>query len=227
MPFVKLDTRILDSTLWVERECREIFLTALLMAEPWEVTEPMPQIRVRTLELTGFDVPPGWYGFVPCAGIGIIRRAMVSESAGYEALEKLGSSDLESRSNEFDGRRLVRVDGGFVVLNYMRYRERDYTAAERAKRYREKRGTAKNSPEPSHRDTVTAHRDAVMLRRDVTQADADADAESRERLGASRAQCALQPSCFLIGFLAILGAASWRCAERPARHQPIEPRVCS
>ena len=36
MAFVKLDTGILKSTLWMEMAQRNVFLTALLMAEPRE-----------------------------------------------------------------------------------------------------------------------------------------------------------------------------------------------
>jgi hypothetical protein len=44
----------------------------------------------------------------------------------------------------------VRVEGGYLVLNYMRYRDRDYTAASRAKRYRERL-------KASRRDVVASH----------------------------------------------------------------------
>jgi hypothetical protein len=46
------------------------------MAHPIELREPMPQYEVGSLKETGFVVPPGWYGFVPAAGPGIIRMAM-------------------------------------------------------------------------------------------------------------------------------------------------------
>src|ERR1017187_5717012 len=127
MAFLKLDTGILNSTLWVDRECREVFITALLMAEPYEVTEPIPQLEVRTMTETGFFVPVGWYGLVHAAGVGIVRRALVDEAPGMEALERLGNPDLESRSQEFDGRRLGRVNGGYVALNFMKFRDRDHT----------------------------------------------------------------------------------------------------
>lgn len=136
MPFVKLDTGILDSTLWVERECREIFITALLLAEPFELKSPMDQYEVRTLEKTGYRFPPGWYGFVRAAGVGIIRRALVGVEEGMIALEKLCAPDPESRSPDFEGRRMARVDGGYLVINFMHYRDRDYTAAERQNRLR-------------------------------------------------------------------------------------------
>jgi hypothetical protein len=162
MPFVKLDTGILHSTLWVERELREVFITALLMAEPHEIEAPTPQIENRGLKETGFVVPPGWYGFVESAGVGIIHQARVPEEEGYAALEKLGLPDIESRTKAFDGRRMVRVDGGFVILNYMLYRDKDHSAADRMRRLRARR-----------KQSVRRNSDAV--RPNVTQA------ESREQ----------------------------------------------
>ncbi len=168
MAFVKLDTGILDSTLWIERDCREVFITALLMAQPRECKEPLPQLEIDTLELTGFSVPPGWYGFVAAAGIGIINRAMVEREAGLQALRKLGSPEFESRSQEFDGRRLIRVNGGYIVLNYMKYRDKDHTAATRQKNLRERR---KNDQ---------LRRDDTLPLRNITEAEADADADKNK-----------------------------------------------
>lgn len=170
MAYVKLDTGILDSTLWIERECREIFITALLLALPYEATEPMPQYEVRSLTKTKFMVPPGWYGFVGAAGGGIVRRAMVEMEAGYAALEKLGSPDPESRSSAHEGRRLVRVDGGYIVLNYIQYRDRDHTAKERQQRFRDR----KRHAVITQGNGVTSRNETVTSR--IADADADADA---------------------------------------------------
>ena len=140
MPFVKLDCGILNSTLWFDKMCRDIFITALLMAEPYELEEPSPQLEVCSLTETGWSVPRGWYGLVHAAGVGILHRAGVNEGEhGKAALTRLGAPEPDSRSKGFDGRRLVRIDGGYIVLNYMIYRERDYTSADRSRRYRAKR----------------------------------------------------------------------------------------
>ncbi len=156
MPFVKLDTNILNSTLWFEKSCRDIFLTALLMAEPVERDEPEPQLAIRSLDETGWIVPAGKYGFVPAASVGIIRRAIVEdEEHGLDALEKLGAPEEGSRTKEFDGRRLVRVDGGFIVLNYFKYRDQDYTAALRSKRYRERKKEEERHAVASTQNGVT------------------------------------------------------------------------
>lgn len=138
MAFVKLDEKILDSTLWVDLDARAIFITALLMARPEEFTEPANQLNVTGLSETGFVVEPGWYGFVPSSGAGIVRRALIEHEAGIDALARLGSPDPESRTSKHEGRRLVRVDGGYVVLNFISHRDRDHTSAVRSKRYRER-----------------------------------------------------------------------------------------
>lgn len=173
MPFVKLDTGILHSTLWFERNARELFITALLMAEPCEITELTKQLKVDAIEPTGFVIPPGWYGFVRAAGIGIIRQAGMEREVGLQALAQLGDPDIESRSSEFEGRRLVRVDGGFVILNYMKYRDRDATTAERSRRWRQrqKERSSQHSDDVAQRRVATAN----DTRRHQAEAEAEAD----------------------------------------------------
>lgn len=74
------------------------------------------------------------------------------------ALKKLTEPEPESRSQDFEGRRMVRIDGGYVILNFMKYRDKDHTGAERAKRYRERK-----------KGIVT--RDVTLELRDVTHAE--------------------------------------------------------
>lgn len=164
MPFVKLDCGIVDSTLWADRDSREIFITALLMAVPYEFTKPQEQIDVNAIRLTGFVAPPGWYGFVSAAGPGIVRRAGLDLEAGIEALEHLGSPDPGSRTPTFEGRRMIRIDGGYLILNYMNYRDKDYTAAERMRRLRQRK-----------KDSVTRNVNTVTRKSDVADAYAKAD----------------------------------------------------
>jgi len=144
--YVKLDSGMLNSTVWLDRDVRDVFITALLMAELRELREPTPQIEVTSLKQTGWMVPPGWYGVAHAASSGIVARAGVPLADGIAALVKMGSPELDSRSGDFEGRRLVRIDGGFVVLNYMRYREKDYSAAERMARYRARKAAAAIDP---------------------------------------------------------------------------------
>ncbi len=166
MAFVKLDCGMLDSTIWFDRESREVFITALLMAEPREFDRQQPQFEVTSTEPTGWLVPTGWFGYVPASSEGIIHRCGIDKDIGMIALTKLGAPDPYSRTPDYEGRRLVRVAGGFVVLNFMRYRDRDYTGAERQKRWRDRKRAS--TVTPLHNNDVTS----------VTQAEAEAEAEA-------------------------------------------------
>lgn len=185
--FVKLDAGILDSSLWPQVEPRTVFLTALLMARPVELTEPVEALQVRTLDRLGLTIPAGWYGLVEASGIGIAGRAGLTIDAGLSALERLASPDPDSRTPDFDGRRMVRIPGGWLVLNFMRYRERDYRAAERMRRYRT-------------RNRVSRDAEPVTLRvtaRNVTQAEAEAEAEvhmQKQTHTHARPEAALPPA---------------------------------
>ena len=177
MAFVKLDCGILNSSVWAESVLRDVFLTALLMAEPYVTETPLPQLHVRTMDPTGWVVPPGWYGFVPAAGIGIIRRALVVDvEAGIMALEHLGATEVESRSQAFEGRRLVRVDGGYIALNFDKYRERDLSGAERQRRYRMRKASEKLSPVTVVGSHVTLTVSPSNVPVTVTEAEAEAEA---------------------------------------------------
>ena len=162
MAFVKLDSAMLNSSIWHQRDDRSVFVTALLMAEPFELADPMPQMEVRSLEKTGWVVPPGWYGFVRAAASGIIAQDGIEREAGLVVLEALGSPDPESRSPEYDGRRLVRISGGYIVLNYFQYRDRDHGAADRMRRLRERRKDGK-SDAPQQDPAITAFERAWAL----------------------------------------------------------------
>ena len=185
MAFVKLDTGILNSTLWIERDQREIFITALLMADPQEFPDPIPQIAVGSLEFTGFEAPPGWYGFVPAASVGIINRAGVDREAGIEALRRLGEPEIDSRSKDYGGRRMIRADGGFVILIFMKYRDNDHSAAVRQQRLRDRRKAAALE-ESSRRDITPSQRDATLPSRNITQAEAEAEADKEQKQKPSR-----------------------------------------
>ncbi len=167
MPFVKLDKGILTSTIWCLRPELEVFVTALLMAEPREFTEPIPTLKITSLEDGEWTVPAGWYGFVHAAGPGIVRASHVDQSLGMEALKRLAAPEPESRSQEFDGRRMVRVNGGFTVLNFMKYRDFDHSAADRMRRLRERRKRNVTANVTDVRANVTHSREKIADSRKV------------------------------------------------------------
>lgn len=186
MPFVKLDTKILDSSLWVDRDLREVFITALLMARPLDVTKPLETYKIREIEKTDFVVPPAEdYGFVAAAGSGIVRRSLVDMESGMKALEALADPDPESRTSDFEGRRLVRVNGGFIVLNFKKYRDLDHST-DRVRRFRE-REEARLLAGQDKRDRANKTLHPVSGTNGTplpTQAEADSDADTEAAAGA-------------------------------------------
>lgn len=148
MAFVKIDCGIIGSTIWMDMPARNVFLTALVTAELREFTSEIEELDIDTRIPTGYKAPAGWYGFVNYASSVLINRSMEGahkfghdidwSAAGEEALRRLCSPERGSKDSSFEGRRLLFVGHGFVVLNYVRYRERDVTSAERSRRYRQR-----------------------------------------------------------------------------------------
>lgn len=151
MPYVKLDTAILDSTLWLENsDTCKVFMTMLAMARPC--------------------------GTVEATAPGIARRANLSISVVRAALETLEAPDPDSRTLADEGRRVKRVEGGYFITNYELYRNKDHTAAERKRRERAARKAAE--AREVTRDGCDTTRDVTGVTPDVTQAEAEAEAEA-------------------------------------------------
>lgn len=174
VPFVKLDARILQSTIWLDVAARNVFITALLMAQPEQLEAPEEVIKARCLEPDGWQLPAGWYGHTHAAGPGIAQWSGLPQEEAMAAIERLCAPDRESRSKEFEGRRLARIDGGFVVLNYMRYRDYDHQAADRMRKLRARRKLQRSRNKRNVRPNVTDSR------RQKTE-DREQKAENKER----------------------------------------------
>jgi hypothetical protein len=97
MGFTKLFGDILDSTIWQEPQpTRLVWITMLAMADR--------------------------DGIVSAAVPGLARRAGVTREECESALASFLSPDPDSRSKEYDGRRIEAVDGGWELLNHYKYR---------------------------------------------------------------------------------------------------------
>jgi uncharacterized phage protein (TIGR02220 family) len=112
MPFVKLDCKILDKSIWRESaETCKVWITLLAMAD--------------------LD------GLVEASIDGISDRAKISLIETELAVNKFMAPDPHSTNPANEGRRIERVIGGFQVLNYEVYRQKDHTAAARMRKHRE------------------------------------------------------------------------------------------
>ena len=97
MSFTKLFSSITESTVWLTpASTRIVWITMLAMADRFG--------RV--------------YGSVP----GLAHRARVSVEECKEALRTFEEPDTESRTKEFEGRRILSFEGGWELLNHAKYR---------------------------------------------------------------------------------------------------------
>ena len=96
--FTKLFSAITSSSIWNEDDVtRLVWITMLAMADA--------------------------NGVVYASIGGLAHTARVNRDACEMAIQKLESPDPDSRSPEFEGRRIKKIEGGFLLLNYAKYRE--------------------------------------------------------------------------------------------------------
>lgn len=109
-------------------------------------------------------------GFVPAAIPGLANAARVTVEECEASVKKLESPDKYSRTPDHEGRRIEKVEGGWVVLNHFRYRDcvsKDPTARERQRRKRE-------------RDKGVTSRDKGVMSRDVVSVSVSVSESSPE-----------------------------------------------
>lgn len=96
--FTKLSTALTDSSIWSQDDqTRIVWITMLAMADS--------------------------KGRVMAAVPGLANRARVSIEATEKALAVFLAPDPFSRTRDFEGRRIEPIDGGWRLLNYMKFRE--------------------------------------------------------------------------------------------------------
>jgi hypothetical protein len=97
--FTKLDSEILTSTVWMElANIRLTWVTMLAMADKnGEVHASLP---------------------------GLANQARVPLEDCEEAIKKFLAPDPYSRSKEYAGRRITEIDGGWVLLNHQKYKQK-------------------------------------------------------------------------------------------------------
>lgn len=96
--FTKLFSGLTESTVWVE---------------------PYPTRILWVSMLSWADQHGRVWGSAP----GIARRAGINLDEAEAALTSFLSPDRHSRTADFDGRRIEKIDGGWRLLNYGKYRE--------------------------------------------------------------------------------------------------------
>ena len=139
--YTKLFSSIVTSTLWLENDhTRLVFVTMLALADKnGEVAASLP---------------------------GLAHLAHVPVEACRSSIERLLSPDPDSRTQDFEGRRIVAVDGGWRLLNHSKYRakmnadERREYLAEKQRQHRAKCQHGVNNRMSSYTPSTHAEADA-------------------------------------------------------------------
>lgn len=138
--YTKLFSSLLDSTVWQEsKETRLVWVTMLVMKDRRQVVEA--------------SVP------------GLAKRAGVSIEEAEAALERLRSPDQYSRTQENEGRRIKDVEGGWIILNGEKYRDKmnaDEVRAYKAMKQKEYRNRDKQRGGPLPGETAFVNHGVTM-----------------------------------------------------------------
>ncbi len=155
--FTKLFNTIVTSTIWQEDDkTRIVWITMLAIAD--------------ANGIVGASIP------------GLASVSNVSVNATRAAVKTLLEPDADSRTKDFAGRRIEEIDGGWRILNYMKYRR--MLNEEERKEYKAKwianRRDVDKSRQPS---TLSTQAEAEA------EAEGDRKADKRKRKPLSLAEC--------------------------------------
>lgn len=97
--FTKLYSQIVTSSIWNEpNHVRLLWVTMLALADE--------------------------NGYVGASVGGLAHTARMTRGECEDALKILAGPDSDSRTKDFDGRRIGEADGGWFILNYEKFRAR-------------------------------------------------------------------------------------------------------
>ena len=169
--FTKLFSTLTDSTIWCEdNPTRIVWIAMLAMADR--------------------------HGLVHASIPGLANRARVSLDECENALNKFMEPDPYSRTEDHEGRRIERIDGGWKLLNYAKYRElgNNETVRESKRKWAEENRKKSNEVESSRCEKkksiqAEAEAEAEVKKDNISASPPDektADAEQRAILAARR-----------------------------------------
>lgn len=188
MSFAKLDSGIVDSTLWMQ---------------------PHDVLRVWIAVLAKADAS----GYVRASVPSMAHLCMVPIERLEQVLSILTSPDPYSRTPGDDGRRLRAVEGGWQIVNYLTYRNARDADAERARKRewdREHRASgharSKGSDSPTQSDKVRRSPNSP------THAEAEAEVEAEKP---KQEQASPRGSRLPISWALPADWREWASAERP------------
>lgn len=143
MPFVKLDCGITDSTIFCEpNDVFKAWITLLVKAGPDGIAR------------------------ITAPALGLLCR--VDTARAQQILTQFEAPDTDSRTQDAQGARILRVDGGYLILNYEKYRAKRDEGARREYM----RGYMRNY---RVNNVSTGKQDVNTSKPELAQAEAEAD----------------------------------------------------
>ncbi len=144
----------------------------------WGEDDKTRLVWITMLALAGAD------GVVRASIGGLAHSARVSREDCERAIATLEGPDPDSRSLEHEGRRVARVDGGFLLLNFGKYREarsdseRTAYMREYMKNYRASSKQPVNNRKQNVNNGKPCKHDVNHGKPRLAQAEAEAEAEA-------------------------------------------------
>lgn len=166
MSYTKLFSHIVTSSIWSEDDqTRILWITMLALADK--------------------------HGEVMASVPGLSKVAGLSIEATEKGLEKFMSPDPYSRTPDEEGRRVQKIDGGWLIINYAKHRrkasvdEEREKNAERQRRFRERNKVASvnNGESPEVTTESRFSNGAVTVQTDNAEAEAEAEPSPKRRRG--------------------------------------------
>jgi len=123
------------------------------------------------------------HGEVHASIPGLAQVAGMPLSDTEAAINKFLAPDKYSRTPDDEGRRIEKIDGGWLLLNHAKYRamaskdEEKSSAAKRQAAFRERQ--KRNGRVTVRNDQVTVDNCVITLNADIAEAEAEADAEAK------------------------------------------------
>lgn len=142
----------------------------IIQSSLWAEDAETCKVWITMLALANQD------GVVRATAPGLSHEARVPLDRTIEILKLLESPDPHSRTPDNEGRRIERTDGGYLILNYLKYRSlhdddtRRANDRERQRRHREANRLS--------RPVTTRHARSQKIPQAEAEAEADADAET-------------------------------------------------
>jgi hypothetical protein len=122
-------------------------LSSILRSSIWKEPDDVRLVWITMLAMADRD------GFVASTADGIAHETRtVSEGRVEECLSKFQSPDLKSRTEDFEGRRVQKVDRGWLILNYKKFRDMH---GEESKKAAKRRWWDENKSKPKQQQNTT------------------------------------------------------------------------